>query len=217
MYYAIRNIRNVLGKCYVSTDSEEYARYAEDCGAIVLERPEGLGTDETRIIEVLSYHGKGYDGVLCQPPTAPFVSEETLLRLLSGIHRGSSAITVTKSRENGRIWGEKTVYPRQKRQEKFFLNGCASFRGAEVLLECDLTTNALFEPSLVEIPYPEALNIDDAWDWTVAEWIAGNTMYWESTTTSGRESSTGTLDTYERIYGKPGISSKRVYLTEEPY
>ena len=197
MAYAIENVRSVLGKCFVSTDSEEYAEIAESYGAIVLERPDGLADDRTRLVEVAAYHGKGYDGVLMQPPTAPFVTENTLLRLLSGVHRGHSAVTVHPSREYGTIEGH-TVYPRQRREPKWVLNGCASFRGADVLQECDLKSNALWNPHYVEIHYPEALNIDDAWDWQLAEWIAGSSARSESTTITSPVSSMNISSSSER-------------------
>lgn len=197
--YAIQNVKEILGKCFVSTDSEIYAEIAEEWGAIVLERPAELAKDSARLIEVLAYHGLGYDGVLCQVPTAPFVSESTLLRLLAGIHKGSSACTVSKCREHPSLMvGEKHVYPRQIREPKFFLNGCASFRGADVLRECDLSTNALWNPNYVEVQWPEALNIDDAWDWQIASWITGSSTSLESTTTTSPASSMSISSSYGR-------------------
>ncbi len=172
MAYAIRNIQSVLGKCFLSTDSEEYARIGEDYGAIILERPKELATDEARLIEVLSYHGKGYDGVLCQPPTAPFVTHETLEALMVG----PDAVTVSRAREHPSLMvGEDPIYPRQKRRIWYFLNGCASFRRKESLKRCDFRANALENPRHILIEPPESLNIDDEWDWTLAEWIIGNT------------------------------------------
>lgn len=169
MYYAIQNVIDVLGECFVSTDSEYYAGLAEELGAGVLERPASLSQDDTRLIQVLSYHCEGFDGVLCQPPTAPLVKPQTLLKLLDGAHRGSSSVTVSQSREWGRILGSEIVYPRQNRPKKYVLDGCASFRGSEMLSECNLHTNALWKPNFVEIRPPENLNIDDEYDWGLAE------------------------------------------------
>lgn len=187
MVYAIRNIQGVLGKCFVSTDSEEYAQIAEQYGAIILERPPELATDDARLIDVLAFHGKGYDGVLCQPPTAPFVKPETLLRLL----KFPCAMTVSKAREHPSLMvGKEPVYPRQRRAPALFLNGCASFRGKALLERCDLKTNALDGAHLVEIAPPESLNIDDWWDWSQAEWIIGNTTCSTSTIGASKEGST---------------------------
>lgn len=186
MSYAIENVQDVLGKCYVSTDSEEYGRIAEEYGAIVLERPERLSGDYTRLIEVLQYHGEGYDGVLCQPPTAPFVTPGTLLRLI----RSPCAVTVSEAREHPCLMvGAEPVYPRQKRGKALYLNGCASFRGKDVLKECDFASNALWNPHLVEIKAPESINIDDEWDFRVAKWNIGNSTFSTSTTGIGTGSS----------------------------
>lgn len=69
---------NLFEKVFVSTDSIEIASIASDYGANILNRPDFLATDSSKVVEVCEWHLKKfhekqifYDEIFCLLATAP--------------------------------------------------------------------------------------------------------------------------------------------------
>lgn len=90
----------------VSTDSDEIAAVARDCGACVpFMRPAELATDTAtsrdailHAVDYLNAHGKNYDTVVLLQPTSPFRCAEDIRRAVAAYEDGINNATIANGR-----------------------------------------------------------------------------------------------------------------------
>lgn len=185
----------VFDKLLVSTDNEEIAEVAVRYGASVpWLRPAELSTDTASSVDVVLHTlsaceaaGEAADSVMLLQPTSPFRSVETVRRAVE-LHRkaGSPPVVTVCSAKAHPAWcfridhggrlhgyaGDGTLPARsQDLPPVYQLNGSVYLATAN-----DLRNERSFLCSrtraLVVTQPEESIDIDDAWDWRLAECIA---------------------------------------------
>lgn len=186
------------GRVVVSTDDREIADIAAACGAeIPFLRPPELATDDVTLIHVIRHAlrhfdglGERFDAVLSLQPTCPLIRPGTVdeaVRKL--VETGCDAVTTVAPIRHGHPLLSKRVtgpggdevedflavpadavrYPRQRREEAFYLTGSLFLRRRGLLDDFDPATNCLGpRPRVLVLDAEEALNIDDELDFQLA-------------------------------------------------
>jgi len=179
-------------KVIVSTDDEEIAGVARDCGASVpFMRPAELADDYTGTIPVIQQaierlRADGFEAqqVCCLYATAPFVSPEDLQRGLATLERTGSqyAFSVTsyafpiqraiRLTENGGVemFHAEHFNARSQDLEESYHDAGQFYWG---LVSAWLAGHMIFSPesSAVVLPRHRVQDIDTPEDWLRAEWM----------------------------------------------
>ena len=178
---------------YISSDSSDILEIASRSSFTPIRRPDNLAHDNARLVEVL-LHAKEHLslGESCQviqiSPVAPFISIESLNKIYEYGMKPSSpaAISVTPFSGNAHpslagelinskfnyILDHNPRYPRQRRANYYYPNGCLFSRHSS-LIQGNTSTNDLPDkPSCVIMNAVESINLDDMNDWKLALSIA---------------------------------------------
>lgn len=199
--WSIEFARKFGGFCdiLVSTDSKEIAEISRKAGACVpWLRPAALATDTATSVDVCIHalewyefsHGK-IDGLVLLQPTSPFRSQETLIRGLELFEKSREApvvaVTEVKSHPdsyftisaNGclsMIRNDRTLPTFAQHWPKtyqitgsFYAVGCCFLRRERTFIGSD--TIALIVDKKIE-----TLDIDDEWDWKIAEFVCSSSF-----------------------------------------
>ncbi len=162
-------------------------------------RPPELSGSRVTLIHVMKHaldfydeQGVHFDAVLSVQATAPLLTSATLAKMLELFRskEGCTAVATASPIRRGHPWLAKRLvgpnedeaidfvelpegtvrYPRQIRPGAFYFNGCAFLRHRSLLEDPDPPTNALGgRPSVVVIEDEESINIDDMFDFKIAE------------------------------------------------
>lgn len=180
---------------FVSTDDTEIADVARSSGAIVIERPAELASDTSpewlswcHAIEWVQVHYGEFDGFISLPATSPLRSVDDVEKAISKLFSTEADICIAvtpasrspffnmvKHTETGMV--ELVIKPKgevARRQDApavfdistvvyattahFVLNNCGIFSG---------------KVTCIEVPKDRAVDIDDIYDFMLAEVIAG--------------------------------------------
>lgn len=175
----------------VSTDDPAIAEVARQAGAVVPGlRPPALATDEASSVDVALHavdeweksHGP-VDGLLLLQPTSPFRRTETIARGLAAFESGGRLPVVSVSPapshpawcfriDGGRLQPflprESMAVRSQDLEPAYALNGALYLISPETLRREKTFLPRDVQPLLMDDP-AEALDIDTAWDWQMAE------------------------------------------------
>jgi len=178
-----------IDRVIVSTDDEQIAEVARNCGAEVYRRPAHLATDEALVIDALRdliqtlRQAGENDGIMVLlEPTCPLRSTEDVAACLQLLGEGyDSAATFTEAALNPhRAWkidarkpevfipGAIPWLPRQKLPRAYQLNG-AVYAFKTSLLEANGNSLLVGKAGAVVMPSDRSVDIDDALDFTVVE------------------------------------------------
>ena len=173
-----------IDKVVVSTDSEEITYVSEVVGAEVIQRPEALAEDHVTLDPVI-HHAVDtleqrdqltYDVVVTLQPTSPLLTVKTLdqaLEYFIETNDVDSMISVIDDRHL--CWtkdGEKFVPAYHARVNRQQLPANFKETGAFFMTRRSFVTPSSrlgHEVSVFEVPSAEAIDIDHATDWWVAE------------------------------------------------
>ncbi len=183
----------IFDRVIVSTDSEEIASVAVECGAEVpFMRPEELSDDHTptapvflHALEWLGQHGPKPEYACCIYPTAPFLKAEYLIQGLEAVRgeHAPSALSVTsfdfpvlrgfKVCEDGTVafnWPEYELVRSQDLPE--FYHDAGQFYWVDV--KCFEKEKRLIMPGTRPVVLPRKLvqDIDTGEDWEASELMA---------------------------------------------
>lgn len=175
----------------VSTDDPAIAEAARQAGAVIPGlRPSQLATDEASSVDVALHvldewersHGP-VGGLLLLQPTSPFRSAATIARALSAFEAGGGLPVVSVSPapchpawcfriDGGRLQPflprEAMAVRSQDLEPAYALNGAIYVVSPQILRREKTFLPREVQPLLMEDP-AEALDIDTAWDWQMAE------------------------------------------------
>ena len=190
----IAKINPNINDVYVSTDSNKIARIAKEYGAKVINRPESLAKDNSpeylswkhAIQEIYNKEGV-FDIFISLPPTSPLRSLEDTQKCLKAFNRNEETIiTITPS--NRSPWFNMVSMDNEKNLS-ILSKGNKINRRQESPKSFDITTVAyVAEPNFilssssiwdkkvkgVIIPKERALDIDDKYDFLIAEYFIKN-------------------------------------------
>lgn len=187
----IPNICDVI----VSTDSTEVANVAKQYGASVpFIRPKELSTDKASSVDVMlhaleQYEGEkgSVDGVMLLQPTSPFRSIATIKRGIQRYQETNKAtiIGVSPVRDHPEwvmkkrgdvlvpyLTESKSNKRSQHLAEAFVVNGCFYLINPDLLNQTKILIGNEITPLIVD-SMEESLDIDNQWDWNIAQMIAG--------------------------------------------
>lgn len=180
----------------VSTDSAEIADIAKQYGAKApFIRPRELSTDTAPSVDVILHALEEYekkegsvDGVMLLQPTSPFRSMELINRGIKKYqenHKGTVVAVspvrdhpewVMKKRGNllvPYIAESQSSSRSQDLPEAFVVSGCFYLIDPDLLKKTKKIVSAEIFPLIVN-SMEESLDIDDQWDWNIAQMIAGS-------------------------------------------
>lgn len=190
----------ITGDVWVSTDSEKYARIAEEYGAnIPFIRPDYLATDNASSIDVVLHamnyaieNNKKYDLIGLLEPTSPFIMSSDLEKAVAMLDKNKDATSIVATKESrpNRIFIQKEskyleelatnlkVYNKLSRQnfgKEITPSGGFYISKWDVFLE----TRSFY--TLKTLSYlvddVSGLEIDEPLDWKFAEFIIRNTDF----------------------------------------
>jgi CMP-N,N'-diacetyllegionaminic acid synthase len=187
-----------IDEVLVSTDDAGIAQVARECGASVpWLRPPALATDTASSTEVIEHalaarerDGKSFDILLVLQPTSPFrrVSEVELVVRMCAEAAGAPVVAFAPARshpawcftvEEGRarpfIEGSGTAMRSQDLPEAFEISGSLYAVATGVYAQ----TKSFFTPETRALVLHErhlAVDIDDEFDWLVAEAVAASAL-----------------------------------------
>lgn len=181
-----------FSKVIVSTDSDEIAEVAQHWGAEVpFLRPEHLSTDESPIIDTITYTleklGEKFDAVCLLQPTSPLRVSQHLIEAADLFEKSStsSVVSVTKVDKSPQwcFWRDQdgaltpilkeghSLNRRQDLPDAFVLNGAIYIADTEALIR---ERKFLFDNS---VSYPmskeSSIDVDDLIDFKLAQLILG--------------------------------------------
>ena len=185
---------NEIDKCFVSTDCEEIAKVSKSNGAEIINRPKEISHDESpewlawkhAIIWTYDNYGK-FSKFISLPATAPLRSKEDIIKCLNAFKsREDVIITMTEASRNP--WfnmviknekegidlilkSKKKISRRQDAPEVFDLTTVAYVLNPEFILK----NNSIWDGNVkgILIPKERALDIDNEFDFKIAEMILG--------------------------------------------
>lgn len=184
--YSINNAINskYIMDVFVSTDSDEIAEVASDCGAEIIKRDNSLSSDLVTLDPVI-YHAKNcaeklknkkYDIVITLQPTSPLLKTETLDNAIKYFIDNNFDTVISVINKPHLSWGKKVngdIVPlykeRKNRQElppQFFETGAFVIAKADVVKE---NTRIGKNVSVFEVAEEESIDIDDKNDWLMTE------------------------------------------------
>lgn len=182
-----------INEIFVSTDDAEIADVSKEAGATIIERPKELAGDNSSewlawrhaIVWVKENRGE-FDCFLSLPPTAPLRSVEDVSGVIKELVENEVDIAISvekasrspffnmvKKNEMGRyelvIKPEEAVTRRQDAPECFDITTVAYATSPEFVLK----NNGIFDGRVgaVEVPKDRAVDIDDIYDFMLAESI----------------------------------------------
>lgn len=182
-------LSGIFDEVMVSTDDEEIAEVARQCGAVVPFMRSTKTSDDfattadvlTEVIEQYAANGKIFEYACCCYPTAPFITSEKLCSAYEMIknNNADSVMTVAKysvpiwwalKKENDQIslhWPENANKRSQDLSSAFYDCGQFYFFDVNRFMETKslFTTNTLG----LEVPETEVQDIDNIEDWNLAE------------------------------------------------
>jgi len=183
-----------IGRCIVSTDSDEIARAARDAkGDVPFLRPAELAQDSTPMLPVLqdavgkveSMEGKRYESVVLLQPTSPFRLPEDVSRALEIIGQDRQAAGVVAvsipsfnpkvvcvEEKNGYLewaFGTRLYTRRQEAPPVYRINGVLYVWRRDYLMRCSADQLYAAPHRLLTIPEERALDIDSLHDFQVCE------------------------------------------------
>jgi len=174
---------SLIDEVYVTTDSAEIKRVAEEFGAKVINRPEVLSGDfeptVSALKHVLQTIGSGVENVVLLQPTNPLRPENLLSTAFDVFIEGNydSLFSVTESsRKLGTISNRQFVpynykfgQRSQDMQALYFENGLLYISKPELILQDKIISEMSF-PFIVDHPYA-VVDIDTADDFSYAEYL----------------------------------------------
>jgi CMP-N-acetylneuraminic acid synthetase len=194
--HSIRIAKQVpaVEKVLVSTDAQDIAQVAREYGAEVIERPQSLATDSVaewlawkHAIEHVRGRGEQFDVLLSLPATSPLRSVGDVENCLAALDDATDVvITVTPAGRNPYF---NMVTRDERGYSSVVMQGKGFVRRQDAPQVYDITTVAyvahpdyvlrssgLFEGRVksVIVPKERAADIDDAYDFLVAEALYGN-------------------------------------------
>jgi CMP-N,N'-diacetyllegionaminic acid synthase len=183
-----------IGRCIVSTDSDEIARAARDAnGDVPFLRPAELAQDSTPMLPVLqhavgkieSMEGKQYESIILLQPTSPFRLPEDVSRALEIISQDPQAVGVVAvsipsfnprvvcvEEKNGYLdWAYATerYTRRQDAAPLYRINGVLYVWRRDYLMRCSVDQLYAEPHRLLIISEERALDIDSLHDFQVCE------------------------------------------------
>lgn len=188
----------LINKVFVSTDDSEIAEVAEKCGAIVINRPKELAEDESpewlawrhAINWVIEHHGD-FDKFVSLPATSPLRSVKDIHAALNrlDVQKADVCIAVTpanrspyfnmvKRTDTGYLElvnkPEKEITRRQDAPKVFDITTVVYAAIPEFIL----SNNDLFSGKVtsIEVPKERAVDIDDIYDFKLAEAIISSNL-----------------------------------------
>ncbi|GAA6133776.1 acylneuraminate cytidylyltransferase family protein [Oceaniserpentilla sp. 4NH20-0058] len=182
-----------INEIFVSTDDAEIANIAKDAGATIIERPSELAGDTSsewlawrHAITWVNENRGTFEYFVSLPPTAPLRSIGDVSDIIKEVVGNEIDIAITiekatrspffnmvKKKENGMfelvIKPEETVIRRQDAPECFDITTVAYATTPEFVLK----NNGIFDGRVgaVEVPKERAVDIDDIYDFMLAESI----------------------------------------------
>lgn len=182
--YAIRNALKVHDSTVVVTsDDEEILQISKQFGAYPLHRPNELAADnitldpviENAVIQAEDIFHTEYDVVITMQPTSPLLSVNTLNEGIEYfIENGFDTVIsgVNQPHLSWRIEGDKCVPNYEERLNRQYMPKNLLETGAFVITKREFVTEkSRFgnKISVFEMPENEAIDIDSARDWWIAE------------------------------------------------
>ena len=185
----IAKTNQFIDDVYVSTDSKEIEKIAIDYGAKVIVRPLELAQDNSpeflswkHAVNILFNQGVYFDKFISLPPTSPLRSlKDTEICLDKLNSKNEIVITITPSQRNpffnmvkldnegfaSRLITGKTINRRQDAPKSFDITTIAYTTTTDFILNF----SSIWEGNVkgVIIPKERALDIDDKYDFKVAE------------------------------------------------
>lgn len=188
----------LISKVFVSTDDSEIAEVAEKCGAIVINRPKELAEDESpewlawrhAINWVIENYGD-FDKFVSLPATSPLRSVDDIQAALNKLDEQQSDICIAVTPANRSPYfnmvnytsngylelvnkPEKEVSRRQDAPKVFDITTVVYVASPEFILN----NYGLFSGKVtsIEVPKERAVDIDDIYDFKLAEVILSSNL-----------------------------------------
>ena len=198
IYYSIQAAKEAkeagaVDKVIVSTDSEEIAAVARECGAEVpFIRPAELSSDKSKsadlVIHAVNFYreqGEYYDDIVLLQPTSPLRRGEDIIGAVALYDRKQGTSLVSCYREES--VSEYNSYHikddmgvalnqdhnkgkrRQDLPELYVRNGAVYITDVQYLLAFELVISD--EPVIYVMPAERSVNIDTQYDMELTEWL----------------------------------------------
>jgi CMP-N,N'-diacetyllegionaminic acid synthase len=186
--YTLDTAKNVdwIDCLVVSTDNEEIAALAKDCGVEVLDRPDELAQDQSpteeallHAISVLEGTGRTFDILLVLEPTSPLRSINTIKAAIemSVDVRFDSVLAVFSSKQNiGEIIEDRFIplrpnAPRRRQEREPFYFEASTIYACKISYLLESKTLVTPNWGAVLVDEREALDINTVFDLEYAEFL----------------------------------------------
>jgi len=198
LQYSIETAKKVekIDKIFVSTDDLKIAKVAQDNGAIVIMRPTALAQDTSAewdawrhaIKWVEKEHGK-FTGFVSLPATSPLRNEQDVINAIDKLRDTNSDICISVSPANRSPYFNMVTISSDNQANLVISPKEDVSRRQDAPVVFDITTvvyvstvnfvlskNKIFDGKVccVEIPKDRAVDIDDIYDFLLAEAILTN-------------------------------------------
>lgn len=198
LYYSIEaakeaNEAGAVDRVIVSTDSEEIAAIARECGAEVpFIRPAELSSDKSKSADLMIHavnfyreQGEDYDDIVLLQPTSPLRKGEDIIGAVTLYDRKQGMSLISCYREES-VSEYNSYYRnddmgiarhpdhnkgkrRQDLPELYVRNGAVFITDVQFLLASELVISD--EPVIYVMPAERSMNIDTQYDMELAEWL----------------------------------------------
>ena len=183
--YTIQSVKSLDVDCYVITDDDEISYIANRAGVKVMREPKTTGKatldDVTiRFLGMLETKPSDDTVIILVQPTCPFVKPETIQKAIDSI-RSNNGSVITVMDDRHLAWGiDADGKPQKKYKERVnrqFLP--ADYRESGAVIGSTVGNvfkhkTRIVEPiSLIPITKEEGIDIDDFYDWSLAEYVVG--------------------------------------------
>lgn len=180
---------DVVSEVFVSTDCEQIAAVAEEYGAQVIQRPVALATDTAsewmawqHAIKYVQDEGRQFDIFLSLPTTSPLRAVEDVEQCLQALDEKTDVVVTVTPAARSPYFNMVTREPDGSSQ--IVIGTCETTRRQDAPPVFDMTTvayvsrptfilenNGLFSGQVrsIVVPKERAVDIDDAFDFKVAE------------------------------------------------
>jgi len=171
LYYTIKaSLESSVEQTWVSTDDEEIAKVAHQCGAKVLRRPDSLSTDKSTSESALIHFAEEteFDHVVFIQPTSPLLKAKYIDQGLSMIADYDSVFSAytqhwtpqwTKALPSQPVgWDPNNRPRRQDVDEVYIENGSFYITSRQALLQSGVRFSGKI--GVVEMPLGESYQID---------------------------------------------------------
>lgn len=183
--YAIRNAvaSRYITDVFVSTDSDEIADEAKQCGAEVVRRGESISNDATTLDPVIydavlkaeEMKHRAFDVVVTMQPTSPLLRLQTLDSAIETFLREDCDTVISVVNKPHLAWGKKdeTIIPLyEERKNRQVLPPHYLETGAFLICKRSIMTPESrigTHVSVYEVDEDESIDIDNKNDWVVSE------------------------------------------------